>query len=186
MAKKIAGRAGHGEVAVRLGMAGRAISGRAAAIKTALEALRDGRGRITPESVVRVAKNPKHVLHREFGWDDRQQANLRRLDRARELITQYVTVTVVYKSERVTAPYYVRDPTAPPATQGYVALVGDAMTRENAATVVLAEFSRCESSISRARRIAHVLDGKFPGLSDQLEELLIRLIEVKAMITKAA
>jgi hypothetical protein len=158
----------------------RAPSARAAAIKAALEELRDRQGRITPDRVVQAAKNPKHVLHREFGWDDRKEANLRRLDRARDLIVQYVTVTVIYKNERLSAPYFVRDPTA-----GYIALVGDEMNRENATAVMIAELARCESSISRARRITGILDSRFPGLSNQLEALLAKVVELRTTVERA-
>jgi hypothetical protein len=163
----------------------RAPSARAAAIKAALEELRDRQGRITPDRVVQAAKNPKHVLHREFGWDDRKEANLRRLDRARDLIVQYVTVTVIYKNERLSAPYFVRDPTAAPLTQGYIALVGDEMNRENATAVMIAELARCESSISRARRITGILDSRFPGLSNQLEALLAKVVELRTTVERA-
>ena len=176
MAKKAISKTKVG--ATRLGVA-RAPSARAEAIKVALEALRERNGRITPQAVVQAAKNPKSVLHSQFGWDDRKEASLRRLDRARELITHYVTVTVIYKSEKITAPYYVRDPRAAPAEQGYMALVGPEMDRANATTTILSEFDRCSGAISRARRIAHVLDSQHPGLAGQLEELLARLIEVR-------
>jgi hypothetical protein len=175
MAKRSASKAVANPAAPRL----RTPSPRREAIRVALESLRDSSGRLTPEAVVRAAKNPRHVLHREFGWDDRQQAHLHRIDRARELIVRYVSTTVIYKSERVTVPFYVRDPSAAPATQGYMALAGAEMTRENALAILLAEFDRCESSISRARRIVHVLDAKFPGLSQQLESLLEKLIEIR-------
>jgi hypothetical protein len=164
----------------------RPVSTRAAAIRQALEALQDSRGRLTPERVVAAARNPRHVLHREFGWNDRQQANLHRLDRARELITKYITVTVIYRSERISVPFYVKDASAPPTTQGYVALVGPSMNRANAELTMIAEFDRCASIIGRARGIAGVLSSRFPGLDAQLEGLLDQLIAIRSAISSEA
>jgi len=43
-------------------------------------------GRLTPKGVVSAAKDPKHVLHRHFEWNDAKAAEAYRIDQARELI----------------------------------------------------------------------------------------------------
>lgn len=43
-------------------------------------------GRLTPKAVVESAREPKHVLHRHFDWDDATAASKWRLDQARTLI----------------------------------------------------------------------------------------------------
>lgn len=43
-------------------------------------------GRLTPKAVVETARNPKHVLHRHFDWDDQIAADKWRLDQARTII----------------------------------------------------------------------------------------------------
>jgi hypothetical protein len=149
-------------------------------IKDALEKIRRANnGRLTSEAVVRAATNPNHVLHREFEWDDRKAAAHQRLDRAQELIARYVTVVVIHKSMKIKAPFYVRDPEAGPHEQGHVALTSEHLDRVAATEIVLNEVERCESAITRARNIAGVLDKSFPGLSDELEQMLEKLILIR-------
>jgi hypothetical protein len=142
-------------------------------------------GRLTPEAVVRAAKKAKNPLHREFDWNDARAAHRGRLDTARDLITTYVTVTVVHRSQKVTSPMYVRDPTALTKEQGYVAVTSESLNRTHALKIVMAELDRCQSAVERARSITLVLDAKFPGLSEQLEDLLHGIIEVKTVLRAA-
>lgn len=46
----------------------------------------DGGGELTPKAVVETARNPRHVLHRHFEWDDNKAAELFRQDQARSII----------------------------------------------------------------------------------------------------
>lgn len=150
-------------------------------IAAALRELQDKYNRITPEIVVEAASNPANPLNGEFEWDDRKAAYKQRLDRARKLIT-YITVVVVHKNEKMIVPYYVRDPAAPPKRQGYVSLGSSSLKREDARTIMLAEFDRCEASIKRARGVTGVLDKRFPGLDEQLEKLLARILEMRQVL----
>lgn len=56
-------------------------------IGEALAAVAAGaQGHLTPKAVVETARNPRHVLHKHFEWDDEAAANAFRLDQARTLI----------------------------------------------------------------------------------------------------
>jgi len=154
-------------------------------VQNALQDLRDRYGRVTPNAVVKAAKRPKHVLHREFIWDDRRAAGEQRLDRARELISRYVSVTIVHHSHKVVAPYYVRDPKLPPDQQGYIALTVAALDRASAQTIMRTELDRCAAVIERARSVVTVLDEKQPGLSAALENLLAEVIDLRDRLIAA-
>jgi hypothetical protein len=151
-------------------------------IQAALKDLHDKAGRLTANAVVRAARQPKHILHREFIWDDRRAAGQQRLDRARELISRFVTITVVHRSHKVVAPYYVRDPALPPDQQGYVALTTAALNLASAQTIMRTELDRCASVIERARSVVCVLDTKHPGMSVALESLLAEIIDLRDRI----
>ncbi len=152
-------------------------------IRAALEPLRKS-GRLTPQAVVRAARDKRHPLHKEFEWNDAKAADMQRIERARELI-RYVTVVVVNKTASVVSPYYVRDPRAPPKEAGYVPVTAQEIDRNNAKTIMLAELDRCESAVERARNVVGALDKKFPGISDQFENLLRKVLEIREMLRAA-
>ena len=59
--------------------------------KTATEALRaiqDEEGRLTPDTVLRAAKNPRHPLHDVFEWNDAKAGHAWRVEQARALIAR--------------------------------------------------------------------------------------------------
>ena len=62
------------------------------AINTALAALENDRGRLTPIMVVDAARDPKSELHGAFEWDDTKAAAEHRLNTARRLLTVHVKV----------------------------------------------------------------------------------------------
>lgn len=51
-----------------------------------LNAIRDERGTLTPETVVEAASAPEHPLHNRFDWDDTAAAHKWRLTQAGELL----------------------------------------------------------------------------------------------------
>jgi hypothetical protein len=144
---------------------------------------KDKRGIITKRAVVELAKNKRTALHRQFTWDRTQAAERHWLDRAGELIRQYVTITVVNRSVRFSSVAYVRDPKLPSNEGGYRNL--EDFNRHDATQVVLAELQRCESAIIRARAICGVLDARHPGLSDHLENALGDLLAAKTLLLAA-
>lgn len=79
-------------------------------------------GVVRPADVVEAARLPSHPLHSAIFYDsDAEAAYEQRVNRARTLI-QRVRYTVTTTRERVSAVYYVRDPSAAPREQGYLSL----------------------------------------------------------------
>lgn len=63
-------------------------------LREALQGIADEHGRLTARIVLDEARNPKHVLHNRFEWDNKVAAEKYRIEQARELIRR---VRVVYK-----------------------------------------------------------------------------------------
>lgn len=66
-------------------------------LRQQLDAVRQRHGRLTPELVLDVARDPDHPLHARFEWDDSVAAERYRREQAHELI---VSVRVTYQPER--------------------------------------------------------------------------------------
>jgi len=155
-------------------------------VRKALAALQKKHGTLTPRIVVDAARNKLHPLHDEFIWVDAEAADQQRLDRARHLI-RYITITVITSySKKARVPVYVKDVRLPSQEQGYTPLTTENLDRDAATKTLLAEFTRCESAIERARGVAHVLDSKCPGLSEKLESMLMELITLRGALDRAA
>jgi hypothetical protein len=156
-------------------------------IRTALNTIaqRNG-GRVTREAVVAAARNPKHALHPEFDWNDKTAAETQRLAHAQVLIVRYLTVVTVHRSQRIVTPFYVRDPKCKPREQGHIAITSDEINREMAETICANELARCESGIERGRSVVGFLDVKFPGIADEFEELLSRIVGIRRRLAEAA
>jgi hypothetical protein len=130
-----------------------------------LTALADHQGgKITAEAVVLAATPQESLLHPLFEWDEAKAAHQHRLDQARALI-RAVKVTVSSSTFTISAPFFVRDPSAAPE-QGYVSLGKLKSDNDLAREVVIAEFSRASSALSRAKAVAAAL-----GLSQEIEQL---------------
>lgn len=158
---------------------------RADQIRDALEQIRLKHGGILrPRNVVDEARNPRHVLHNEFDWLDRSAADKHRLDRARELI-QCVVVFVTTKAVRASVPIYVRHAGVEPREQGYAALTSRDFQQSDAEFTLNREVSAIERSVERARNIAHLLEARFPGIEQQLQQLLEQIVLVRKLIAAA-
>lgn len=95
------------------------LSHRNSVIRDALEKIRlqDPEEMLRPEAIVRAATSKRHVLHKEFTWDDTRAAHERRLDQACKLIR--ITVMVIAE-ERAPVRAYVSLTTDRP--KGYRAI----------------------------------------------------------------
>jgi hypothetical protein len=136
-------------------------------------------GRLTADDVIKAAKNPKSILHKEFIWDDKKAAEIQRKERALEIIITYATITVVDKSRIITAPLYVRDPNAASDEQGLISINPAEIAEDDARRVMLNEIHRCESAIQRARNVIGVLATHYPNLHIELENLLSGLVRMR-------
>jgi hypothetical protein len=147
-------------------------------------------GRLTAELVVKEARSNKHsVLHTYkgfHGWDRGRAAEEHWLDVGRTLIKKYVTIMVRDRSTTITIPAYVRSPIAPANEQGYISLTSKDLERADAERIIAAELDRCRSAVMRARAVANVLDGRFPGLSAQLQEMLEDVLRIAERLREAA
>jgi hypothetical protein len=135
-------------------------------------------GILTPDDVVAEAKNPKHVLHPVFEWDDQIAAHERRLDVARHLIA---SVEVIIETEDVTvsAISYVRDVRKSRGEQGYVAVDSLAKRREDAQLTISIELERIIGGIERTRLVAGSL-----GLAAYFETMLQNAIAARMRIQR--
>lgn len=113
------------------------------------------RGILRPSDVVNAARDPEHVLHGIFEWDDSKAAREHRLWQAREIIA---AVQYVFEVEEhvYTAPEWVRDPRLNDQ-QGYVALDKLRTDKELARDALVNEFSRAGGHLTRAYDLARAL-----------------------------
>jgi hypothetical protein len=144
--------------------------------KAALEEIEARHGSLTASLVVEEARNPRHVLHTQFDWDDKRAASKHRLDTARALIAS-VRVIVVIEDRNISVVGFVHNPAS--VGQGYIALSSLAQNRENAQSAILVELERIIGAIQRARSIAEGL-----GLSEFLETALQATLKARTKITR--
>lgn len=139
------------------------------ALEARLEKIRlQNGGVLTPDAVVKDAKNRNSPLHEHFEWDDTKAAYQYRLDQARELIRK-VRVEVVTSTHTVCAPMYVRDPRVDADKQGYAPVAELKDDRTVASDALRYEFSRAIALLERSIAIAETL-----GLADEVHDLLQR------------
>ncbi len=109
---------------------------------------------LTPNDVVRVARDPANVLHEEIFFDTPEDAAEEAyLHRARRLI-KTVKLTITTTTTIYNPCAYVRNPSLPVEEQGYVSLVRLSTDKERAEQALRQEISRIESSAHRAISIA--------------------------------
>jgi hypothetical protein len=150
-------------------------------IRRELERIRKKNGgKLTRQAVVKAAmKDKEGPLGRLFEWDVETAAMAHWLERAQEVITRYVTVTVTTKSQVIRSVAYVRDPDAKSNESGYVALDQSAFDRRQATQILLNELERIKSGVERGRDIAGILDVQHPGLSAMFEKMLREIIDLR-------
>jgi hypothetical protein len=138
-----------------------------AQIQSRLEKLAQlNKGRLTPEGVVREAKDPKSPLHDQFDWNDSTAAHQYRLSQARDLIRS-VRIEVTTDQRVVSTVRYVRDPEADAREQGYVDVAKLRGEDDLAREALMLELTRVEGAMDRASSIAISL-----GLEAELSSLL--------------
>jgi hypothetical protein len=114
-----------------------------AVIRDELLAVREQRGKLTPQIVVDVARNPEHPLHSRFEWDDTVAGEAYRRQQAQELIRK---AKIVYREPEDGSdepPRLIRAFVAIPTPEGHVydpieEVVEDPVRRK----IALAEMER--------------------------------------------
>ena len=129
-------------------------------------------GNITPDLVIKAAKDPNNVLHHLFEWDDSKAGNAYRVDQARQIITS-VKINIVTESRTISAVSYVRDPRLPNDQQGYISVAKLKTDKDLAKDSIKYEFQRAYAHLHRAKTHAEIL-----GMEDQVSALLNTLEEV--------
>lgn len=146
-------------------------------IKAALiELAESASGVLRPDDVIEAAKDKKSPLHGCFEWDKNKAAMEHWRDTARHLIRS-VRVVIHNQTTTLRAPYFVRDPDAERADQGYVALTSVRSDSEQARELLVDEFARAASSLRRAKEIAKALQ-----MEDQVESLIHGVLDLRDSI----
>lgn len=140
--------------------------------RRAIEACADKFGRIDPDRVWQAARDPKHVLHKEFPWDLETAARQRWRARACELIRE-IRVIVVIEDRKIAAPAYVHDPREL-LPSAYIKTMRVAKDEDLAERNLLEELARIEGAVVRARSLAAIF-----GLEGKLERLLDGVIDIR-------
>ena len=131
-------------------------------------------GGITPEMVIKAAKDPNNVLHHLFEWDNSKAGNAHRVDQARQIITS-VKINIVTESRTISAVSYVRDPRLSNDQQGYISVAKLKTDKDLAKDSIRYEFQRAYAHLHRAKTHAEIL-----GMEDEVSALLNTLEEVMA------
>lgn len=137
-------------------------------------------GRLTPDDVVKDAKRKDSPLHELFEWDTRKAAAAYWVEQARQIITS-VRVQVRTDTTKVSAVYYVRDPSAEHGEQGYVSVARLRSDADLARDALVAEFSRVADMLRRARELAAVLDAQ-----PEVENLLQTVVGLRQRFAQQA
>lgn len=113
-------------------------------------------GLVTPDAVVAAATPVDHPLHDQLDWDDARAAHAHRLDQARTLIR---SVRLIVHESRISfsTVAYVKDATAEPTQQGYIAIQSLIDDEARSRMTVEAELARLSSILARVREIAATL-----------------------------
>lgn len=120
---------------------------------TALAAIEQKHGRLTPALVVQEARDEAHPLHDKFTWDDSAAAIQWREQQAREIIRN-ARIEVTVKDVTFSAIAYVRDPNAAPHEQGYRGVAHLAADRASAVEAVACEIRNAAALLRRSRDVA--------------------------------
>jgi hypothetical protein len=143
-------------------------------LREAMFATKDEQG-VHPRGVFEAARNPNSPLHGEFIWDGDKAVEELGLQRAAELIRVY-KVELVVKEVRFVAPQFVSDPRENDR-RNYVDLQTVKQDENMSKAVMLAELSRIESAIIRARAISGFLE-----MADDFEAMLEQIVSIRARV----
>ena len=145
-------------------------------IYEALEEIRKAHGGILrPKDVVKAARDPDHILHPYFEWDDSKAAEMWRLEQARKLIQRVEVEIKLEKREPIRVRAYVslrEDRTQGDSYRSTIEVMSDADLRERLLEEALKEM---EAFI----RKYHVLD-ELAGVMSAMREALDSLRAVRA------
>ena len=149
-------------------------------IRAELTALQDKHGRLKARDIwIWARANKKSALHQQFSWNMQKAAEAHWTDIANALVTRYLTVQVVHKSNVITTVGYVRDPKLPSDQPGLISLTSDLIEQRDAKQIMMNELTRIESAITRARGVVSQLTKVHPGIDTLLERMIDQLTHIQ-------
>lgn len=137
-------------------------------------------GRLTADMVLKDAKKQSSPLHGEFEWDDAVAGHKYRLEQARDLIAGH-KVYIERSTYTITAPAYVRDPSAGTGEQGYRSVASLKTDRDLAREALVSEAGRAAAYLERVRSLAVALD-----LEHEVEPILERFAAFQRVVQAKA
>lgn len=126
-------------------------------------------GKITPEALVAAARSEDSPLHSYFEWDNDVAAEKYRMMQARTLLRS-CHYKVMINDRKLEVPYYVRDPEADSAEQGYVETARLRSQEDLAREVLIREFQRAGVQLRKSRVLAEFF--QMSGDVDQMIDTL--------------
>lgn len=140
----------------------------------------NAKGRLTPASVLRRARNENSPMHSYFEWDDAEAAEKFRIEQARTLISDFEIKYTVGTLE-FHAPAFVRDPTRPAKEQGYVAISDLQADPHKAAAFMRQQLDIAQSHVDRTVDFSRILD-----LEEETVKVGKKLENLRAQVAERA
>jgi hypothetical protein len=113
-------------------------------------------GRLTPENVVRTARNKNNPLHAQFEWNDSAAARKYRTYQARELIHSF-NITLIVNTQEVNVQEFVHHPLKGDK-QGYIAIGEVRSNAQMARAFMRQQLAIANAYLTKAEGFAAVLD----------------------------
>ena len=143
----------------------------------ALQKIREAnQGVLRASDVVKAARDPRHVLHKYFEWDDRKASERYRLLQARAL-ARSVKILIRIDSKVIKTVVYVRDPRSGHKEQGYTYLIPIKPYSEDARAILLDHLQRARNLLESVHRRSEIL-----GYATEIGELLDQMSKLYATI----
>ncbi len=136
-------------------------------------------GTLKPDLVIEAARDPGSVLHNRFNWDVGIAAHEHWRYVARGIIRS-VRVEVRTETTTVSCVAYVHNPDSG-REQGYIAVRTVRTDRDAARSVLVDEFSRAASALSRARELAVAF-----ALAEDVEDIIGRVKSIRDKVQEEA
>lgn len=133
-------------------------------------------GRLTPAAVVADARSQNSVLHDCFEWDDTKAASQWRIEQARALISS-ITVSIESNERIISAPFYVRDPSAANSEQGYTSVTSLRDDKALARDSLEYELRRAIGCLERVLDLAEVF-----GFTEEAQHTLEHLSSMREVL----
>ena len=143
------------------------------AARDRLRELEEKHGRLTPDLVIKDARNPSSPLHSCFEWNVKKAALAYWREQARDLIAS-VRYLYTVEDKTYSAPEFVRDPSVPPGKQGYISIPKLRKDEDLSRAALVDEFARAAAALRRAHEIAAALKFK-PNEIKRIEQQIIGL-----------